>query len=117
MDVKQKKCKIWRKEVPGRNGTFYRYSVSISSKNEDGSHDTVYLPIRFAKRANMPEKIKNGAECDFEGFLSVDAYTDREGNRVKSLQIIAMKAVLTDGGDPSEGADSFEQLEEDLPFK
>lgn len=115
MDVKQKKCKIWRKDVEGRNGTFYRYSVSISSKNEDGSFDTVYVPIKFAKKAGAPEKIKNGAECDFEGFLSVDAYTDREGNRVKALQIIAMKAAFDYTADEVE--DSFEEAEDDIPFK
>ena len=117
MDISGKGVKIWRKDVQGKNGTFYRYSVSVSSKKEDGSWATEYLPIRFAKRANMPEKISNGAKCDFSGFLSVDEYRDREGNVSKSLQIIAMRAVLTDGGDPSEEVDSFEQLEEDLPFK
>ena len=115
MDIKQKKCKIWRKDVEGRNGTFHRYSVSISSKNEDGSYDTVYLPVKFAKKAGAPGKIKNGAECDLEGFLSVDAYTDREGNRVKALQIIAMKAAFDYDAD-EEFEDSFEEAEDDIPF-
>ena len=116
MDISGKNVKIWRKDVEGRNGTFYRYSVSVSSKREDGSWATEYLPIRFAKKANMPEKIANGAKCDFSGFLSVNEYRDKDGNTARSLQIIAMRAVLTEGGDPSDGADSFEQLEEDLPF-
>ena len=116
MDISGKGVKIWRKDVQGKNGTFYRYSVSVSSKKEDGSWASAYMPIRFAKKANMPEKITNGAKCDFNGFLSVYEYRDEEGNTRKSFQIIAMRAVLTDGGDPSEGADSFEQLEEDLPF-
>lgn len=114
MDVRQKHCRIWRKDVEGRNGTFHRYSVSISNRNEDGSHDTVYLPIRFAKKAGAPKKIKNGAECDIEGFLSVDAYTDREGNRIKTLQIIAMKAAFYFTAD--EADDSFEEAEDDIPF-
>ena len=116
MDISAKNAKIWRKDIAGRNGTFYRYSVSISSKREDGSWASAYMPIRFAKKANMPEKIANGAKCDFSGFLSVDERTDREGNTIREVQIIAMRATLTDGGDPSEGVDSFEQLESDLPF-
>ena len=43
---------------------------------------------------------------------------DREsGNTISEFVIIAMNATLVDGGDPTEGADSFEQLEEDIPFK
>ena len=116
MDISAKNVKIWRKDIEGRDGTFYRYSVSISSKREDGSWATAYMPIRFAKKANMPEKISNGAKCDFSGFLSVYEYKDEDGNTRKSFQIIAMRATLEDGGDPSEEVDSFEQLLEDFPF-
>ena len=116
MDISAKNAKIWRKDIEGRNGTFYRYSVSISSKREDGSWASAYMPIRFAKKANMPEKIANGAKCDFSGFLSVGERPDREGNTTSELVIIAMKATLTDADDPTEGVDSFEQAEGDIPF-
>lgn len=116
MDVSAKNARIWRKDIEGRDGTFYRYSVSISSKREDGSWASAYMPIRFAKKANMPEKISNGAKCDFSGFLSVYEYRDEDGNTRKSFQIIAMRATLVDGGNPTEDVDSFEQLSEDLPF-
>lgn len=117
MDITAKNAKIWRKDIEGRNGTFYRYTVSVSSRREDGSWASKYMPIRFAKKANMPEKISNGAKCDFSGFLSVEERPDREpGNRVTEFVIIAMRATLTDAGDPTENVDSFEQLSEDLPF-
>ncbi len=116
MNISEKGVKIWRKDVEGRNGTFYRYSVGISKKREDGSYANKYMPIRFAKRANMPEKISNGAKCDFSGFLSVEERPDKDGNTITEFVIIAMNATLTDGDDPTEGADSFEQLQEDFPF-
>lgn len=116
MDVSAKGAKVWRKDIEGRNGTFYRYSVSISSKREDGSWASKYMPIRFAKKANMPEKIGNGAKVDFSGFLSVEERPDKEGNKVTEFVIIAMRATLTDGGDPSEGVDSFAEAETDIPF-
>lgn len=116
MNVSEKNARVWRKDIEGRNGTFYRYTVSVSKKLEDGSYLTAYMPIRFTKRANMPEKIENGARCDFSGFLSVDAYPDKEGNEVKQIIIVAMNARLTDGGDPSEGVDSFAEAEDDIPF-
>lgn len=117
MDVSAKGAKVWRKDIEGRNGTFYRYTVSISGKREDGSWASKYMPIRFAKKANMPEKIENGAKCDFSGFLSVDERPDREtGKTISEFVIIAMRATLTDGGDPSEGVDSFSQAEDEIPF-
>ena len=116
MDITAKNAKIWRKDIEGRDGTFYRYSVSISSKREDASWASAYMPIRFAKKANMPEKISNGAKVDFSGFLSVYEYRDEDGNTRKSFQIIAMNARLTEADDPSEGVDSFESAEDDIPF-
>lgn len=116
MDVTARNARIWRRDFEGKNGTFYRYTVGISKKMEDGSYLTAYMPIKFTKNANMPEKIENGAKCDFGGFLSVDTYKDREGNEVKQITVIAMTARLTDGGDPSEDVDSFESAEDDIPF-
>lgn len=116
MDISAKNAKIWRKDIEGRNGTFYRYSVSVSNKREDGSWASKYMPVRFAKKANMPEKIANGAKVDFSGFLSVEERPDREGNTTSEFVIIAMRATLTDVGDPSEGVDSFAEAEIDIPF-
>ena len=117
MDISAKNAKIWRKDIEGRNGTFYRYTTSVSSRREDGSWASKYMPIRFAKKANMPEKIANGAQCDFSGFLSVEERPDRElGKTVTEFVIIAMRATLTDAGDPTEGVDSFAEAEMDIPF-
>lgn len=116
MNVSEKNVRVWRKDMEGRNGTFYRYSVGISKKTEDGSYVTAYMPIRFTKNAHMPGKIENGAKCDFNGFLSVDTYLDKDGNEVKQVVIIAMNARLTEANDPTEDVDSFEQAEDDIPF-
>lgn len=116
MDISGKNQKIWRKDVEGRNGTFHRYSVSISSKREDGSYASVYLPIKFAKKANVPEKIPNGTPCDFSGFLAVDTFNDKDGNEVRTLSIIAMRATLDMDDDYLDDVDSFEQAEDDCPF-
>lgn len=116
MNVSEKNARVWRKDIEGKNGTFYRYTVGISKKMDDGSYLTAYMPIRFTKRANMPDKIENGAKVDFSGFLSVDPYLDKEGHEVRQIIIVAMNATLADGGDPSEGVDSFAEAETDIPF-
>ena len=113
MEVSAKKAKIWRKDIEGRNGTFYKYSVSISRKNEEGKYVNAYLPVVFSKKSNAPDVISNGAICDFSGFMSVESYTDREGKTRTQPQIVIMSV---DFDDPTEGADSFQQAEEEIPF-
>lgn len=113
MEVRAERAKIWRKDIEGRNGTFYRYSVGISKKTQDGKWVNAYMPVVFSKKADAPEKIENGAVCSFAGFMSVDSYTDREGNTRNTPQIVIMKA---DFDDPTTGVDSFEQAEEEILF-
>lgn len=113
MDIRADKVKVWRKDFEGKNGTFYRYSVSVSRKMEDGKYVNAYIPVVFSKKSGAPEKISNGAVCSIEGFMSVDSYTDKEGKTRNTPQIVVMKV---DFEDASEGNDSFEQAEEEVPF-
>lgn len=113
MEVSAKKAKIWRKDYEGRNGTFYRYSVSVSKKTEEGNYVNAYIPVVFSRKSNAPEKISNGALCDFSGFMSVDSYTDKDGNTRNNPQIVVMKVNFDDA---TEGVDSFDEAEDDIPF-
>lgn len=113
MEVSARKAKIWRKDIEGRNGTFYRYSVGVSKKTEDGNYVNAYIPVVFSRKSGAPEKISNGAVCDFSGFMSVESYTDREGNTRNNPQIVVMKV---DFEDVTEGVDSFDEAEDDIPF-
>lgn len=111
MNVSEKNAKIWRKDYEGKNGEYSRYTVGIRNNNMDGTTTTYYMPIKFSKKSGAPEKINNGAKCDFEGFLAVETYTKKNGEEVKQPQIMVMKAKFQD-----EDIDSFEELEEDMPF-
>lgn len=108
MDVSAKNAKIWRKDIEGKNGTFHKYSVSVSKKTQDGKYVNAYIPVVFSKKADAPDKIENGALCDFEGFMSVESYTDREGNTRNTPQIVIMSALFEEDG--------FEQAMGDIPF-
>ena len=108
MEVSAKNAKIWRKDIEGKNGTFHKYSVSVSKKTQDGKYVNAYIPVVFSKKADAPDKIENGALCDFEGFMSVESYTDREGNTRNTPQIVIMSA-LFDG-------DGFAQADVDIDF-
>ena len=113
MDVSAKKARIWRTEMKGVNGVWYRYSVGISRKTIDGERKTAYLPIRFAKQAEAPEEIPNGAMCDFEGFMSVDYFDSKNGEEIRRPEIVVMKVEFED---PTTGVDSFEQADVEIPF-
>jgi len=113
MDVKETKAKIWRKDFEGKGGTFHRYSVGVSRRLEDGKWVNAYIPCVFSKKSGAPEKIENGTICSIEGFMSVDSYTDKDGNTRNTPQIVVMKVKFDD---PTTGVDSFEQAEDEIPF-
>ena len=108
MEVSAKRAKIWRKDIEGKNGTFHKYSVGVSKKTQDGKYVNAYIPVVFSKKVDAPEKIENGAVIDFEGFMSVESYTDREGNTRNTPQIVIMSALFEEDG--------FEQAMEEIPF-
>lgn len=111
ISVSAKNARIWRKDFEGRNGVFHKYSTNASKKNEDGSFTKAYIDVYFAKQAGAPKKIENGAVCDFTGFMSVDSYTDKDGNKRNIPIIVIMSAEFE--GDNEEG---FAEAEEDIPF-
>ena len=109
MDVSGKNVKIWRKDLKRKDGKeFYKYTASIGKKMDDGTWINAYIPVFFTKKADAPDKIENGTVCDFEGFMSVESYRDKEGN-VKTTPQIVITSALFDG-------DGFKQAEEDIPF-
>ena len=112
MEVSAKKAKIWRKDIQGKNGVFHKYTVGISKKTQDGKFVNAYMPVVFSRKAEAPDEIPNGALCDFEGFMSVESYTDRDGNARNTPQIVIMSVEFDD---PTIGT-SFEEAESDLPF-
>ena len=112
MEVSAKRAKLWRKDIQGKNGVFHKYTVGISKKTQDGKFVNAYMPVVFSRKADAPDEIPNGALCDFEGFMSVESYTDRDGNARNTPQIVIMSVEFDD---PTIGT-SFEEAESDLPF-
>ena len=122
MEIKSENARIWRKEIEGKNGTFYRYSTGVSSKAQDGSYINAYIDVLFSKKSGAPEKIKNGATCDFEGFMGAKQYKDKDGKTITSPQIIIMSVNFLEDANDTPNAenedveDSFEEAEDDIPF-
>lgn len=119
MNVNEKNARIWRRDIQTKDGReFYKYTVGISSKKQDGSFTRAYLDIKFSKKAGAPSKIENGAKCDFEGFMTVESYTDKDGKEHSRPVIMVMKANFEDlqDNDPADMGGGFEQVDEPMPF-
>lgn len=105
-------AKIWRNDF--EDG--FSYSISLSSKNQDGNWDRAYLPIKIAKSCEAPAKISNGTVADIEGFLTPKVKKDGRNE----VQMIVMKFNAKDEEKElpahNDLPDSFEQATEDIPF-
>lgn len=122
MDISGKDTRVWVNERQRRDGgKWFDYSIGVSKKKEDDSYTTVYMKVRFTKDVVLPDPMPNGIKMDFDGFLSVDEYADKDGNTVKRPMAVITRAQF-DTALPdrtkyaAEDTDSFEALEEDLPF-
>lgn len=58
------KAKVWSKEHDG----WTSYTVSVSSKDQNGNWVNAYQPVRFKKGT---PKIENGTEINYKGFATV----------------------------------------------
>lgn len=108
--------KIWRNDIETENGTYYAYSVSVSSKNQDGSWDNAYLPVRFSKSANAPAKIHNGTIANLEGFLTTRKRKDGKNEVQFMVMYYNSDEEPVPVADDSDLPDNFAQAESDIPF-
>ena len=116
VDVRGNNCKLWIKEREGRDGDkWYSYSIGVSKKDLNGSYINAYQDVAFTRNAGLTSDIKNGTTFDFEGWMSVKVYKDREGKEVRKPVITINKTNLDNIAD-EELPDSFDQLDEDVPF-
>lgn len=113
IDITGKNVKLWVNNVQTRDGrSFPTYNIGIGKKNKDGSFTNMYLKVRFGKDIHIPENIANGTQMDFDGFFTVDTYTNRNGEEVKTPAIFITNARFADSYD----IDGFSQAEADIPF-
>lgn len=116
MDVSGSKAKVWVNEHQKRDGgKWYDYNVGIGKKKQDGSYVNMYIRVKFAKELGLPEDIPNGTMMEnYEGYMTIDDYTSREGETVKRPLVIITKADFPELD--ADIPDSYEQLDEQIPF-
>ena len=112
--------KIWKSEVKTQNGSFDIYSVSLSAKDTNGNYikPSMYVKVRVPKDTSF----ENGQKVNLEGFLTFEAYTNKEGKNIQRPVIVAMKInAIADYDDNTHYeedavADGFQAVEDEIPF-
>lgn len=122
LDIKGKNVKLWVNEHDGRNGgKFYTYAVSVSRKGADGNYVNKSVRLVAGRDVTIPDGLISGTSVDFEGFLTLNLYTDKDGVDRSDISIFATSIHFNDfeyGGTEqlAMAEDSFANVEDDIPF-
>lgn len=116
IDVKGSNCKLWFNERESKDGgTWKTYTVSVSKRDKTGNWVRAYQDVMFTRDVDASD-VPNGSTFDFEGWMSVKSYRDRDGKEVCRPVLMINKAIFPDMQHSDGPADSFEQVDEDVPF-
>lgn len=86
------------------------YSTTISNKQEDGTYENMFIPVRFKGGAGVPNKTKINIQDSFMTFFKT-----KEG--LNKMQIVIMQYdVKLPAEEYLEQVDTPFTTEEDLPF-
>ena len=114
MDISGQNAKLWITEHKKRDGgTWNDYSIGINKKKQDGSYTNMYLRVKFGRDVDVPENLPNGTKINYEGFMSIDEYEDRDGAPIKKFMGVLTKVDFIDFAEP---ADGYSYVEEPIPF-
>lgn len=121
LDISGKNVKLWVNEHEGKNGgKFNSYAISVSRKLQNGEYVNKSVRLTIGKEVYIPDNLGNGATIDFDGFLTLNVYTDRNGNEQREVQIYATSVDFNDLGTPTRNdvqeEYTFAEVEEDIPF-
>lgn len=81
--------RVYTNELNAGKKTWYKSSVSVSSKDQEGEYHTFYLDLKFAK--GLKEPMEEGVHyLEVEGFLTTEYWTDKKTKeeRVKPVLMI-----------------------------
>lgn len=118
LDLIGKDVKLWVNAHEGKDGRpWYTYSVSISKKVED-KYVNKGVKIIFGRDTEIPRGLKNGDKIDFQGFPTLDIYTDRDGNERREIAIFAKTVRFLDyeDDDSYEEYEGYDTVQEHIPF-
>lgn len=116
INVEAENVRLWINEHMRDDGSkWFSYSISTSSKDQEGGYINKALEVRMTRDVELPANLKNGALVTIKGSLSNRAFTVNGDRRVEHM-LWAREVYVAQQYPKGEKADSFEKLEEDMPF-
>lgn len=112
----------------GKKKKFVKWSTTVGRKGEDGEYVNYYLRVRFAGDASEPETDGLHQIDVGNAFLSVESYTNRDGDDVVNpVLVVTENEILDDEPEEKpkkktkkqskdEEDEEDEDDEDDLPF-
>lgn len=119
INVEAENVRLWVNPHEREDGTkWYTYSISTSSKDQNGEYINKSLEVKIRKEVVLPENLANGELVTIRGSLSNRSYPNRDGvQRVEHiLWAHEIDFERKQKPLPSEPADSFSALEDEIPF-
>lgn len=117
INVEAENVRLWVNEHMRDDGSkWFSYSISTSSKDQEGGYINKALEVRMTRDVELPADLKNGALVTIKGSLSNRAFTVNGDRRVEHMLWAREVYVAQQYESKGEKADSFEKLEEDMPF-
>lgn len=96
-----------------------KFSICTSKKIGDSYVPTWHDIVTFGKTADFAVNIKKGEELFIDGELNKKQYTDKDGNKKISFNIVAniIQRISKSGStEISSSVDKEEEYDDDLPF-
>lgn len=120
INVEAEDVRLWVNPHEREDGSkWYTYSISTSSKDKDtGEYTNKSLEVRMTRDVKIPADITNGELVTIRGSLSNRSFPGKDGEK-RTEHMLWAQEVIFNRQKPllkGEPADSFEQMEEDIPF-
>ena len=119
IDVNAENVRLWVNAHERPDGSRWNtYAISTSSKTEAGDYVNKSLKVKMTRDVEIPEDILNGELVTIRGFLSNETFMSKNGEKRIEHVFVAREVDFMNriGVHESEPADSFNALEEDMPF-
>lgn len=119
IDVNAENVRLWVNVHQKPDGSKWNtYAISTSSKTESGDYVNKSLKVKMTRDVEIPADIANGELVTIRGSLSNETFMDKSGEKRVEHLLWAREVDFMNrlGSHDSEPADSFDALEEDMPF-
>lgn len=119
IEVNAENVRLWVNAHQRPDGSKWNtYAISTSSKNEAGEYVNKSLKVKMTRDVQIPADIANGELVTIRGSLSNETFMDKNGEKRVEHLLWAREVDFMNrlGSRDSEPADSFDALEEDMPF-